>query len=228
MTDSEWIQTIGEGWYRELKDTIHSPYFKKLGKDIAIIRKTKEVYPSREDLFRAFRLTPYNHLLRGVLLGQDPYPSNVACGVSFGVKYGTEKIPASLKRIKEEVISDIYPDDPYKYFDYTLQKWANQGILLLNTALTVESGNPGSHISLWKEFTEKVFEILNKKNDLIYLCMGKFAEGVVNTHITNLSCAKIIVGHPSPLNSIVPFLDSKPFSKVNAELEARNLQPIMW
>lgn len=228
MTDSEWMQIMGVEWYNELKDTIHSPYFIRIGREIAKLRREKEVYPSREDLFRAFRMTPYNHLLKAVLLSQDPYPNNTAYGVAFGIKYGTTKIPPSLRRIKDEVISDIYPDEPYKYFDYTLQKWANQGILLLNTALTVEAGNPGSHIELWKEFTEKVFEILNKKNDLIYLCMGKFAENMVNTHITNLSCAKIIVGHPSPLNLSVPFIGSKPFSKVNAELEARNLQPIIW
>ena len=228
MTREKLIDLFGIEWYEALRDTLHSVEFSNLACDITEARKRETVYPPREDIFRAFKSTPFNHLFKGMILGQDVYHDGSATGLSFGIKLTQTRIPPSLARIKREVMDDIYHGDQDTPFDYTMQKWANQGILMLNTALTVVEGKPGSHITLWENFVKKVLEVLNTRDDVVYLCLGKISTALITKHITNKSAAIINVGHPSPLNTTIPFLGTKPFSRFNEELLARNKKEIIW
>ena len=178
------------------------------------------VFPNKENIFRCFSYTsPEN--TRVILIGQDPYHGeNQATGLCFGVNNGC-KIPPSLKNINKELRDDIGTE----ITDCTLEKWAQQGVLMLNSALTVQEHTPASHIKIWSEFTEYILHYINEHtNDKIFVLWGAFAyTRMFNTKFT-LDIVKhriIVSSHPSPLGArrkfqIYPaFLGSKPFSKAN-------------
>lgn len=222
-----------ETWYEPLKDFIESEDFINIGRQIRDDRAKYSVIPNQGSdlLFKVFRLTPYNKV-RIVLLGQDCYDTPGAYdGLAFSNSSLTHPQP-SLRNILAEVESDIYNGlNLDRVSDYSLYSWSSQGILLINTALTVRVGQPESHLNIWKPFTEFWIRELQNKNDIIWLLLGRKAQSYKYL-ITNPSHYKIETAHPSPLgahyNAPIPFTGSKIFSKCNTELRARNLKEIVW
>ncbi len=185
----------------------------------------KIVYPDMHDIFNCFCLTDYNDV-KAVILGQDPYHGyGQAHGLCFSVKKGVKK-PPSLKNIFIELKSDLGIDESV---DGDLTKWAQNGVLLLNTVLTVREGSPNSHKDCgWQWFTDEVIKILNKREKpIVFILWGgnarskkKFID--LNKHFV------IESAHPSPLSSWQGFFGSKPFSKTNELLKNANIPPIDW
>jgi|TARA_R110002072_G_scaffold244302_1_gene403634 uracil-DNA glycosylase len=188
-----------------------------------------EVFPEDDKIFKCFE---YFNLLdtKVVILGQDPYHGkNQATGLAFGIDNSCPKQP-SLKNIEKELLSDLN----IKLTDQTLEKWAKQNILLLNSSLTVVQNKPGSDVSIWSDFTNKLIEYINNYcNDVIFVAWGAFAHNKlknINTTKHNL----IISSHPSPLSCFKnykeypPFNGSKPFSKINNILINKNQTIINW
>ncbi|MBC2053373.1 uracil-DNA glycosylase [Listeria welshimeri] len=214
-----------KNWDEFLKEEAKQPYFIKLMEEVAEARTKGNVYPSEEDMFSCFRLCPCDKV-KVVILGQDPYHgAGQAHGLSFSVQKGV-KIPPSLRNIYKELQTDleIEPAD-HGY----LAKWAEQGVLLMNTSWSVEEGKAGSHKKLgWATFTNHVLEELNNYDKpLVFILWGnhaiKAASGIDNPkHL-------LIKGvHPSPLAARGGFFGSKPFSETNAFLKQNGRTPIDW
>lgn len=217
---------IEESWRPYLEAEFEKPYMKEL---LAFLEAEKlagkEIYPSEEKIFEAFRLTPLNKV-KVVILGQDPYHgAGQAHGLCFSVEKNI-KIPPSLVNIYKELKSDLGIDPPEHGH---LENWAKQGVLLLNTVLTVEDSKAGSHHKKgWEKFTDKVIEILNtKKENLVFILWGspaqKKAEQVDDKRHLILKSV-----HPSPLSVYRGFSGSKPFSQTNEYLRKNNLGEIDW
>lgn len=204
-------------WYELLSEYLLSDEFKSLGTLINQRRNSfnVNVYPSKDDVFKAFRLCDYNKL-KVVILSQDPYYTDgMANGLAFAVNNQLGKIPPSLKNIHKEVESDVY-DGLQLDFDYSLESWAKQGVLLINTALTVEENNPGCHVKYWKNFINFLFtRLAEDKVGIVYICWGNHARKFIpifNKHKTNFVLQS---AHPSPLSAHNGFFGSKPFSFTN-------------
>lgn len=182
-------------------------------------------YPAVNDIFHAFKLTPLNEV-KCVILGQDPYHQpNQAMGLSFSVPTGT-KIPPSLRNILKELESDVLIKAP-KHGDLT--NWSREGVLLLNTILTVSENSPLSHQKLgWERFVEKILTVLSSQNPfVVFVLWGKSAQ--VFSLCVDESKHLLIVGvHPSPLSAHRGFLGSKPFSKINKALLVHGESTIDW
>ncbi len=186
---------------------------------------TKTVYPEKDDIFNALQYTDYDEV-KVVILGQDPYHGpGQAHGLSFSVQPGV-KIPPSLRNIFKELNEDLgcnIPDNGY------LKKWADQGVLLLNTVLTVREGEANSHRGKgWEQFTDKVISLLNEREKpVIFILWGKPAQSKLK--LIDESKHKIIKSaHPSPLSAKRGFFGSKPFSRVNKMLREQDDQEIDW
>lgn len=166
--------------------------------------------PVRKDVFKAFELTPYDQT-RVIILGQDPYPNKYhAMGLAFSVPHTTKLIPSSLSNIFKELVDDTGCPYP-KHGDLT--NWARQGVLLLNTSLTVIEGKPGSHSDIgWDELTKEVIDILNDRN-VVYVLWGKQAQNYL-PHIHNKDRV-IMSAHPSGLSAYRGFIGSRCFSRIN-------------
>lgn len=217
---------IEESWRPYLEAEFEKPYMQELLEFLKEEKaKGKEIYPSEEKIFEAFRLTPLNKV-KVVILGQDPYHgAGQAHGLCFSVQKDV-KIPPSLVNIYKELKSDMGIDPPEHGH---LESWAKQGVLLLNTVLTVEDSKAGSHHQKgWEKFTDKVIEVLNtKKENLVFILWGtpaqKKASKVDETKHLILKSV-----HPSPLSVYRGFSGSKPFSQTNAYLKKNNLGEIDW
>lgn len=181
----------------------------------------KIIYPV--DIFAAFNKTPLDKV-RVVILGQDPYHNpNEANGLAFSVNEGI-KFPPSLRNIFKELENDL----GLVRTNSDLSDWAEQGVLLLNTALTVEKNSPNSHKDLWKDFTDNVIKLLNdQENPIIFVLWGSNAQSK-KCFITNPIHYIIESVHPSPLSAYRGFFGSKPFSKINDVLIENNQEPIKW
>ena len=179
------------------------------------------IYP--DDIFAAFNKTPLDKV-KVVILGQDPYHNpNEANGLAFSVNEGI-KLPPSLRNIFKELESDL----SIVRTNSDLSDWAEQGILLLNTALTVEKNSPNCHKDLWKDFTDNIIKLLNEqKKPIIFVLWGGNAQSKKN-FITNPMHKIIESAHPSPLSAYRGFLGSKPFSKINDILIENNQELIKW
>ncbi len=200
-------------------------YYKKLYSFIVKEYQTQTVYPPKDDVLRAFNLTPLSEV-KVVILGQDPYHEpGQAHGLSFSVKKGIPK-PPSLENIYKELNSDLGVPIP-RTGDLT--KWAKQGVLLLNASLTVRRGQADSHKGMgWEIFTDRVISLLNeRKEPLVFILWGGKAKAKIPL-ITNKQHYIITSAHPSPLSASYGFFGSKPFSKCNAFLESRGIAPIDW
>lgn len=200
-------------------------YFKKLMQFIQEEYKNKTIYPKTEDIFNAFEYTPYSKV-KVVILGQDPYHgANQAEGLSFSVKAGTKK-PPSLVNILKELTMDLGYRTP---LSGSLVSWAKEGVLLLNTVLTVEQGSPASHKDKgWEQFTDKVISLLNdKKTPVVFILWGNFAINKKSL-ITNKNHYILSSCHPSPFSAYRGFFGSKPFSKTNKFLVENHIDPINW
>ena len=188
-------------------------------------------YPKSEDIFRCFKYFDPQET-KVVILGQDPYHSqpNQAMGLCFGVGDGITP-PPSLKNINKELKTDVNKE----IRDYSLEYWAQQGVLLLNSALTVRSNNPSSHMRVWKQFSQYIIDYLNEKYPgIVYIAWGAFAHGQLENVGKNQRNHMIVSSHPSPLSAYKPlvtypsFMGSKPFSKVNTYLRENNYKEIEW
>jgi uracil-DNA glycosylase len=219
--------TIHPSWKEALKDEFSKPYFQQ----IVTFLKTekalqKTIYPPGPLIFNAFNQTPFDKV-KVVIIGQDPYHgAGQAHGLSFSVQNGV-KPPPSLVNIFKEIHKDIGIDMPVGYGNLTA--WAQQGVLLLNAALTVRSGEPFSHAKYgWADFTDAVIQtISDKKENVVFLLWGKFAQEK-QALIDETKHHVLKAAHPSPFSADKGFFGSKHFSKTNELLMKDGLQPIDW
>lgn len=219
------MSILKNDWNQLLSDEFEKDYYIKLRKFLSNEYSTHSIYPDKNDIFNALHFTPYKDV-KVVILGQDPYHGNgQAHGLSFSVKPGI-KIPPSLLNIYKELNSDLscfIPNNGY------LKKWSDQGVLLLNTSLTVIEGSPNSHQKIgWTIFTDKIISLLNDRSDpIVFILWGRNA---INKKclITNPIHKVIESVHPSPLSASRGFFGSKPFSKTNEFLLSFNKTPIDW
>lgn len=215
---------IGNDWDKILIKETKKDYFKNIISFIDKEYNEKTIYPKKENIFRALKLTSYNNV-NVVILGQDPYHGeNEANGLCFSVNNGI-KIPPSLQNIFKELQNDL----KIKRSNTDLSDWANQGVLLLNTVLTVEKDNAFSHRNKgWEIFTDKIIECLNEKdNPVVFILWGNAARSKKKL-ITNKKHMIIESSHPSPLSYYRGFEGSKPFSKANKLLKSVNKKEISW
>ena len=215
---------INKKWDIVLKDEFKKDYFRKLGIFVKNEYKNKTIFPPYKNIFDALRLTDYDDV-KVVILGQDPYHGlGEAHGLSFSVKKGV-KMPPSLLNIFKELYNDL----GIKRTTSDLTDWAKEGVLLLNSIMTVEKDKPLSHKDKgWEIFTDKVISTLNDREEpVIFVLWGSFARSKKEL-ITN-SRHKIIESvHPSPLSANRGFFGSRPFSKINTYLQNMDKDIIKW
>lgn len=218
-------EILKNDWKNYLSSEFEKDYYKDLRKFLVNEYNSKVIYPSMYDIFNALHFTSYADT-KVVILGQDPYHGpKQAHGLSFSVNPGV-KTPPSLVNIYKELHTDLncyIPNNGY------LKKWTDQGVLLLNTVLTVRAGEANSHKNKgWEEFTTKVIEVLNQKETpIVFILWGNNAISKERL-ITNPKHFIIKSVHPSPLSASRGFFGSKPFSKTNEFLISTNQKPIDW
>ena len=219
--------SLHPSWYPALENEFQKPYMLCLTQ---FLKQEEEqgisVYPKSSDRFNAFNLTPFNEV-KVVILGQDPYHgANQAHGLSFSVQKGVA-IPPSLKNIYKELQADIPGFNMPSHGD--LSSWAKQGVLLLNTTLTVRSGEPGSHQKMgWEQFTDKAIEALSaEKSGLVFMLWGRHAQAKASL-IDPTKHVVLTAAHPSPFSAYNGFFGCNHFSKANAYLVEKGEKPIGW
>ena len=212
-------------WQELLEDEFKKDYYLNLRKFLIQEYRTKTVYPDKYDIFNALHYTAYQNV-KVVILGQDPYHGpNQAHGLSFSVKPGIQP-PPSLMNIYKELKDDV---DCYIPNHGYLKQWADQGVLLLNTVLTVLAGQANSHRNMgWEQVTDKIISLLNQREEpIVFILWGSNAQSKTSL-ITNKNHHIIKSVHPSPLSACRGFFKSKPFSKTNTILASRGKSPIHW
>jgi uracil-DNA glycosylase len=210
-------------WNVALQAEFAQPYFRNLTHFLKRERDQQSVFPAEHNVFNAFRLTPLDQV-RVVILGQDPYHDvGQAHGLSFSVLAG-QPLPPSLRNIFKELHADKnIPPSPHG----DLTSWAQQGILLLNTVMTVRAHEANSHRNRgWEQFTTQVIRILNQCQDVVFLLWGKPAQDKAS--LIDSRHGVITSPHPSPLSARRGFFGSRPFSKVDEFLISRGTSPINW
>ena len=218
-------EILKNDWKNYLNTEFEKDYYLKLREFLKNEYNSKVIYPNMYDLFNALHFTSYEDT-KVVILGQDPYHGpKQAHGLSFSVNPGV-KTPPSLVNIYKELHDDLgcyIPNNGY------LKKWADQGVLLLNTVLSVRAGEANSHRSKgWEQFTNRVIEVLNQKETpIVFILWGNNAISKTSL-ITNPKHFIIKSVHPSPLSASRGFFGSKPFSKANEFLISTNQKPIDW
>lgn len=216
---------IGNDWDEKLKIVWESEGFKKFIRIINNEYKTKTIYPPKNFIFNALKLTPYSNT-KVVIVGQDPYHGEgEAHGLSFSVQEGI-KIPPSLQNIYKELNDDLGLPIPTTG---DLTKWGKEGVLMLNAVLTVEKDKPASHRNLgWERLTDYIIKVLNQKEDpVVFILWGNFAKEKESL-ITNPKHYIIKSTHPSPFSARNGFFGSKPFSKTNNFLRENHIKEIDW
>ncbi len=214
---------ITKKWDIILEEEYKKDYFKKLVKDIRNEYSKHICYPKADDVFNAFKYTDFDDI-KVVIIGQDPYHGeNEAHGLCFSVQDGV-KIPPSLQNIFKELKSDLGYEPPQ---NGSLEKWAKEGVLLLNSILSVEKDKPLSHKKYnWEEFTNNVIKKINEKNvPIVFILWGNYAKSK-KEYITNPIHLVLEASHPSPFSVNYGFFGSKPFSKTNEFLKQKNISPI--
>ena len=217
---------IGNEWDNLLADQFQSEYYRKLRAFLVDEYNRYNVYPPADCIFNALKYTPYSKV-KAVLLGQDPYHGpGQAHGLCFSVKRGVMP-PPSLKNIFTEIHSDLGID-----FDMSvgeLTDWARQGVLMLNTSLTVREGMAGSHRGKgWEILTDRIIELLNERDvPTAFILWGSNAKSKMPL-ITNPKHAVFTAAHPSPLLAYNGFFGCRHFSKVNEFLKSNGIEPIDW
>ena len=212
-------------WKEILAEEMQKDYYQELQAFVQKRRAEVRVFPDEKNVFNALELTPFESV-KVVILGQDPYHGfGQAHGLSFSVQKGIP-LPPSLKNIYKELQEDIGGDLPT---EGDLTHWAKQGVLLLNTVLTVEEGNANSHKGMgWERLTNRLIESLNELNHpVIFILWGKPAQDKEKL-IINPNHVILKTPHPSPLSAYRGFFGSKPFSKVNDILIQQGQTPICW
>ena len=216
---------ISNDWLEPLKPEFGKPYYAKLYKTVMEEYQTRQIFPPADDIFNAFAFTPLKDV-KVVILGQDPYHGDgQAHGLCFSVKPEVE-IPPSLVNIYQELHDDCgcyIPDNGY------LTKWAEQGVLMLNTVLTVRAHQANSHRGIgWEEFTNAAIRILNEQErPIVFLLWGRPAQ-MKKSMLSNPKHLILEAPHPSPLSAYRGFFGCRHFSKTNEFLRANGLEPIDW
>lgn len=219
------MAAINGDWLEALKDEFKKDYYKQLFEKVNEEYRTRLIFPPANDIFNAFHLTPLKDV-KVVILGQDPYHgNNQAHGLCFSVKPEVE-IPPSLVNIYKELHDDLgctIPDHGY------LVKWAKQGVLMLNTVLTVRAHQANFHRGIgWEEFTDAAIRVLNTQDrPIVFILWGRPAQ-MKKAMLNNPKHLILEAPHPSPLSSYRGFFGSRPFSKTNQFLEANGVEPIDW
>ena len=212
-------------WNERLAPLFNDERYQKIRQFLLQEYSTHTVYPDMHDIYNCFRYTPFSNV-KVVLLGQDPYHNEgQAHGLCFSVQHGV-KNPPSLENIYKELVDDIGCQKPK---DGTLTKWAKEGVLLLNTSLTVREHQANSHAKCgWAWFTDSVIELISKqKENVVFILWGgnaKSKKSLIDTKKHHV----IESVHPSPLSAYNGFFGSKPFTKTNAYLQAHDITPIDW
>lgn len=215
---NDWLQAVG-GEFRK-------PYYKELYDFVKEEYSTRVIYPPADDIFNALHLTPLKEV-KVVILGQDPYHNeHQAHGLSFSVLPDQREIPPSLQNIYKELHDDLgcyIPDNGY------LEKWARQGVLMLNTVLTVRAHQANSHQGHgWEQFTDAILEAVNQEDrSIVYLLWGRPAQSKIPM-LTNPKHLILKAPHPSPLSAYRGFFGCRHFSQTNAFLESHGAAPIDW
>ncbi len=216
---------LNNDWDKILKEEFSAPYYLKLREFLKSEYSSRRIYPPMNDIFNALRYTSFENT-RVVILGQDPYHGyGQAHGLCFSVKNGTQP-PPSLKNIFKELKGELDIDEPPCG---ELVGWAKQGVLLLNTTLTVREGQPQSHKGQgWELLTDKIIHLLNgKKSPIVFMLWGGNARAkksiITGKHHLVLECA-----HPSPLSAFAGFFGCNHFIKANQFLSAAGEEPIRW
>ncbi|MBO5863671.1 MAG: uracil-DNA glycosylase [Paludibacteraceae bacterium] len=216
---------IEESWKEVLKDEFEKPYFKILTDFVRKEYQTQTVYPPAKLIFNAFDLCPFDKV-KVVIIGQDPYHGpGQAHGLCFSVNDGID-VPPSLVNIYKEIKEDLGIEPPASG---NLERWAKQGVLLLNATLTVRARTAGSHQNKgWEEFTDRVIkELSEKRKDVVFMLWGSYAQKKGAIIDTKKHCVLTSV-HPSPLSAYRGFLGCKHFSKANEYLKSKGLAEICW
>lgn len=216
---------LESSWKEVLQDEFGKNYFAALTVFVKEEYKKGAVYPSPKQIFRAFELTPFDEV-KVVILGQDPYHGRgQANGLCFAVGEDVA-LPPSLQNIYKEIESDL-GQKPERKGD--LERWAKQGVLLLNATLTVRAGAAGSHQNKgWELFTDAAVKALSERRErLVFILWGNYARQK-GAHIDRTKHCVLESAHPSPFSATSGFFGSKPFSKTNKYLEDTNQKPINW
>ena len=218
---------IDRSWLIHIESEFNKEYMFEIKKNLIGLKKIgRVIYPKNSEIFNSINLTKFEKT-KVVIIGQDPYHGEgQAHGLSFSVKEGI-KIPPSLLNIFKEIESDVGISVDKK--NGNLTRWATQGVLLLNSLLTVEKGNPLSHKNFgWEFLTDKVIQVLSeKRKGLVFILWGSHARSKKNL-IDSRNNLIIESAHPSPLSAHRGFIGSKPFSKANDYLIKNNSNPINW
>ncbi len=212
-------------WRPLLQAQTTKPYWRDLTTFVKNQRAAGSVFPKDDDVFKALHLTPYQDV-QVVILGQDPYHNDgQAMGLSFSVPNGTP-LPPSLQNIYKELVTDLGVDKPTTG---DLTSWAKQGVLLLNSVLTVQAHQAASHQGKgWEQFTDAILSTVNDKpQHVVFILWGGFARKK-KALIDTTKHTVIESAHPSPLSAYAGFFGSKPFSKTNDALKAHNQKTINW
>lgn len=218
MIQNDWLDAIG--------DEFKKPYYKELYQFVKSEYSSSVIYPPAEDVFNAFHFTPLSKV-KVLILGQDPYHNErQAHGLCFSVLPDQMDIPPSLKNIYKELSDDLgcyIPNNGY------LKKWADQGVLLLNTVLTVRAHQANSHQGKgWEQFTDAVIRAVNDEDRPIVIILWGRPAQMKKKMLTNPKHLILESSHPSPLSAYRGFFGSRAFSRTNAFLEANGIEPIDW
>ncbi|MFD2512412.1 uracil-DNA glycosylase [Pontibacter locisalis] len=216
---------IEESWQNVLQDEFEKPYFKNLVSYVKDEYTSQKVYPAGNQIFNAFQMCPFDEV-KVVILGQDPYHGpNQANGLAFSVS-DKVRTPPSLLNIFKEIKSDLGKDMPATG---NLERWAQQGVLLLNATLTVRAGNAGSHQKKgWEEFTDAVVQKVNDlKEHVVFMLWGNYAQKK-GAFIDESKHLVLKAAHPSPFAADRGFFGSRHFSKANKYLQEHGKEPINW
>ena len=217
---------IQNDWLDEISGEFKKPYYAQLFRFVQKEYSTYVVYPPADEIFNAFHFTPLSKV-KVVILGQDPYHNeNQAHGLSFSVKPEQKEIPPSLVNIYQELHDDLgcyIPNNGY------LKKWADQGVLMLNTVLTVRAHQANSHRGIgWEEFTDAAIMALNSQDrPIVFILWGAPAQRKARM-LDNPKHLILKAPHPSPLSAYRGFFGSKPFSQTNDFLKEHGIEPIDW
>ena len=217
---------ISNDWLPALQEEFRKPYYKQLFTFVKQEYDTRVIYPPADDIFNAFHFTPLREV-KVLILGQDPYHNeHQAHGLSFSVLPEQTEIPPSLQNIYQELHDDLgcyIPNNGY------LEKWARQGVLMLNTVLTVRAHQANSHQGKgWEQFTDAVIQAVNAQDrPIVYMLWGRPAQSKIPM-LTNRNHLILKAPHPSPLSAYRGFFGCKHFSQANAFLKEHGISPIDW
>ncbi len=217
---------IQNDWLTEISQEFRKPYYAELFRFVKEEYTTRVIYPPADEIFNAFHFTPLSQV-KVVILGQDPYHNeNQAHGLSFSVKPSQKEIPPSLVNIYKELQEDLgcyVPNNGY------LKKWADQGVLMLNTVLTVRAHQANSHQGKgWEQFTDAVIEAVNRQDrPIVYMLWGRPAQSKIPM-LTNPNHLILKAPHPSPLSAYRGFFGCRHFSQANDFLKKNGTVPIDW